>query len=80
MVKLGFSKEEIMSNLQRELEVIRKSTDTWVEAIVDYCQKYDLEESDVIPYISPVILGRIKDEASTLNLIKKNKEEVSLPF
>lgn len=81
MVRLGYSNEEKMSSLQKELESIRQHTETWLEAIVDYCQQYDLEETDVVPYLSPVIKERITEESRKRNLVKKTPgEEVTLPF
>lgn len=81
MIKLGYSKEEKMLSLQKDLEVRRKHNDTWLEAIVEYCQEYDLEESDVIPFLSPVILDRINEESKRLRLIKNSPgDSVSLPF
>lgn len=79
MVKLGFTKEEIMSNLQHKVEELYRHSETWVEAIVEYCQEFDLDETDVIPYLSPIMLDRLKKEAVLLKRLKRT-EEATLPF
>lgn len=80
MVKLGYTREEIMSNLQTQIEKIKQHNETWLESIVEYCQQFDLEETEVLQYLSPVLIDRIKKESLSLHLLKPNKDEVSLPF
>lgn len=70
MVKLGFSREEIMSSLQHKVEEFYEHSETWLEAIAEYCQEFDLEESEVIPYLSPVLLERLRSESINLKRIK----------
>lgn len=71
MVKLGFTKEEIMSSLQTRVEELRRHSETWLEAISEYCQEFDLEETEVAPYLSPVLIERLRSESINLNRIKK---------
>ena len=79
MVKLGFSKEEIMSSLQHKVEELYKNCDTWLEAVVEYCQEYDLEETEIAPYLSPVLLERLRSESVNLKRIK-SENIATLPF
>jgi len=79
MVKLGFSKEEIMSSLQHKVEELYKHCDTWLEAVVEYCQEYDLEETEIAPYLSPVLLERLRSESVNLKRIK-TENIATLPF
>lgn len=81
MVKLGYSREEIMSKLQSDIEELFIKHNSWLDSLVDYCERYDLEESEVTPYLSPVMIERIKDESLKLNMLKRsNFLEASLPF
>lgn len=79
MVKLGFTREEIMSSLQQKVEDLYKNCDTWLEAVAEYCQEYDLEETEVIPYLSPVLLERLRSESVGLKRIK-TENIATLPF
>lgn len=81
MVKLGYSREEIMSKLQSDVEVLFIIHDSWLDSLVAYCEQYDLAESEVTPYLSPVMIERIKEESLKLNMLKRsNFSEASLPF
>lgn len=81
MVKLGYSREEIMSKLQNDIEELYKSHNSWLDSVVEYCEKFDLEEIEVTPYLSPVMIERIKEESLKLNMLKRGGfSEASLPF
>ncbi len=81
MVKLGYTREEIMSQLQNDIEELHRNSETWLEAIIEYCTKHDLEESEIIQYLSPVMIERIRSESQKRNLFKRPPiDEVSLPF
>ena len=42
---------------------------SYMDAVVDLCEKLDIDPIDVKKFISPVIQGKIEAEAMTLNLI-----------
>jgi len=42
-----------------------------MDAVIDLCDKLDLDPTDVKKFISPVIQGKIEAEAMTLNLIPR---------
>jgi hypothetical protein len=42
-----------------------------MDAVVDLCDKLDIDPIDVKKFISPVIQGKIEAEAMTLNLIPR---------
>jgi len=44
---------------------------SYMDAVIDLCDKLDLDPLDVKKFISPVIQGKIEAEAMTLNLIPR---------
>lgn len=44
---------------------------SYMDAVVDLCDKLDIEPIDVKKFISPVIQGKIEAEAMMLNLIPR---------
>ena len=44
---------------------------SYMDAVIDLCDKLDLDPIDVKKFISPVIQGKIEAEAMTLNLIPR---------
>ena len=44
---------------------------SYMDAVIDLCDKLDLDPTDVKKFISPVIQGKIEAEAMTVNLIPR---------
>jgi hypothetical protein len=44
---------------------------SYMDAVIDLCDKLDLDPLDVKKFISPVIQGKIEAEAMMLNLIPR---------
>ena len=44
---------------------------SYIDAVIDLCDKLDLDPTDVKKFISPVIQRKIEAEAMTLNLIPR---------
>jgi len=44
---------------------------SYMDAVLDLCEKLDIDPIDVKKFVSPVIQGKIEAEAMTLNLIPK---------
>ena len=44
---------------------------SYMDAVIDLCDKLDLDPIDVKKFISPVIQGKIEAEAMMLNLIPR---------
>ena len=44
---------------------------SYMDAVVDLCEKLDIDPIDVKKFISPVIQGKIEAEAMMLNLIPR---------
>ena len=44
---------------------------SYMDAVLDLCDKLDIDPIDVKKFISPVIQGKIEAEAMTLNLIPR---------
>lgn len=77
---IGYKTEEIMLEIQNEVELNYKKSQSWIESLAEYCTKYDVEEHNIVKYLSPALVERIKSEAKQLNLIKKDKFDIELPF
>ena len=44
---------------------------SYMDAVLDLCDKLDIDPIDVKKFVSPVIQGKIEAEAMTLNLIPR---------
>ena len=44
---------------------------SYMDAVLDLCNRLDIDPIDVKKFVSPVIQGKIEAEAMTLNLIPK---------
>ena len=44
---------------------------SYIDAVIDLCDKLDIDPIDVKKFVSPVIQGKIEAEAMTLNLIPR---------
>ena len=44
---------------------------SYIDAVIDLCEKLDIDPIDVKKFISPVIQGKIEAEAMMLNLIPR---------
>jgi hypothetical protein len=44
---------------------------SYMDAVLDLCDKLDIDPTDVKKFVSPVIQGKIEAEAMTLNLIPR---------
>jgi hypothetical protein len=55
---------------------------SYINTIVDYCNKNNLEIENVIKLLNKSLLAKIECEAETLNLVskKKKKKHASLPI
>lgn len=58
-------------------ELVRTKKMEYIEAIVYYCEKNNLDEQDIKKYISDPIKNKIEAEAMKLNYLPKSNE---LPF
>lgn len=71
------SDHEKMFKTQEEIEEIYSKNGSWVEAVIEFCHLYDLGEDEVVPFLSPNLLSKIRDEAVQNKTIKV---ESTLPF
>ena len=50
---------------------VLETKQSYMDAVLDLCDKLDIDPIDVKKFVSPVIQGKIEAEAMTLNLIPK---------
>lgn len=52
-----------------DIEILRKSSENYLEAITRYCEQHNIEISTVTKLISPQIISKLTMEAYKLHLI-----------
>ncbi len=77
---IGYKTEEIMLEIQNDVEAKYALTNSWIDALSEYCIQYDVEETQIVQYLSPVLIKNIKQEAKSLNLIKRDNFDIEIPF
>jgi hypothetical protein len=77
---IGYKTEEIMLEIQNDVEAKYVLTNSWIDALSEYCIQYDVEETQIVQYLSPVLIKNIKQEAKSLNLIKRDNFDIEIPF
>lgn len=77
---IGYKTEEIMLEIQNDVEAKYVLTNSWIDALSEYCTQYDVEETHIVQYLSPVLIKNIKQEAKSLNLIKRDNFDIEIPF
>lgn len=50
---------------------------SYLESIIEFCEKYDLEHSTIKKLLTPNIISSLKREATDLNLIKTEIKKTS---
>lgn len=58
-------------------KLVRKHGQSYMEAVVEFCAKRELEPESIVPYLSDKIKREIAIEARRLHLLQKSAE---LPF
>lgn len=56
-----------------EIEKIYIKTESYVEAILEYCSEHEIEVETVKKYIDANLTAKIRNEAKKLHLIKKEE-------
>lgn len=62
------------------IEKVGVHTDSYIDAIVDYCTKRGIEIETIKKLLSPSLKDKIKVEAENLNLIKGSNGGGKLPI
>lgn len=55
------------------IEELHDNSFTYLEALAEFCRKFDIDEEKVAKYISPSLRDAIYEESVKLNLMKKDK-------
>ena len=68
-------------SLMIESLAVQNEEVSYINTIVDYCKKNNLEIENVIKLLNKSLLAKIECEAETLNLVskKRKKQNASLP-
>lgn len=75
---ISIPREEKMLMLQTEVEANYKLHNSWADSVCAYCNKYDIEEVDVVKYLSPFLIDVLKKEALKNKTVRLT--ENTLPF
>lgn len=61
------------TEFSQHIELFAIKTGSYIDAVVDYCEKKDIEIESIKKLLSPSLKEKIKAEAEDLNLITGNK-------
>jgi benzoyl-CoA reductase/2-hydroxyglutaryl-CoA dehydratase subunit BcrC/BadD/HgdB len=60
-------------NINHEIEkIVQDSKDGYIEAILTFCESYDLDPAYVAKHLSKPIIEKIRAEGELINLLKKS--------
>ena len=68
------SSEAFAKHIEHSVQVLRM---TYMDAVLDFCDKNRLEPDMIVPYLNTKIKTQIQHDAQKLHLIRKRRE---LPF
>lgn len=54
-----------------EFAVLNKKSDSYMSAIVSFCEEHEFEYSEVVKYISPALKEKIQLEAEESGMVKR---------
>ena len=61
------------NDFSQHIEKMANITNSYIDAVVDYCEKRDIEIESVKKLLSVSLKDKIKNEAEELNLLKGGK-------
>ena len=56
--------------------IVKEKKITYINAVVSYCEKNDIDPSSIGPLVNKSLKEKIKEEAEKLNLVKKSSTAV----
>ena len=62
----------------QEIEELNKKHDSYIDSIVEFCDKSGIEAEDITPLISVPLMEKIKNEAHDMNLLKTKRNFFSI--
>lgn len=74
MAFTAHSTEAFAKHIEHSVGVLKM---TYMDAVLDFCEKHRLEPDMIVPYLTTKIKTGIQKDAQRLHLIKKRRE---LPF
>lgn len=77
-IRRSFKCEDKMFQFQHTIETYRPQVDSYLEAIVSYCEDKGIDESEIVHLISPSLKQKIYKESKTAGLIVDNTREIEL--
>lgn len=73
------NKKEEMLKFQVEIvALVEKTNCSYIDAILLFCEMHDVEPERIPILLSPVLISKIEEEASDLNMIKDSKPKTRL--
>jgi len=70
--------EEALAKFHRTICEIRRNTDTFTEAIVEYCDHHQIDVEDIVSLVGPALKAEIEREAVESGLVKKTEQNFDL--
>jgi len=56
--------------------IVKEKKITYMDAVVSYCEKNDIDPSSIGPLVNKSLKEKIKEEAEKLNLVEKSSTAV----
>ena len=57
-------------------DIVKKKKITYMDAVISYCEKNDIDPSSIGPLVNKSLKEKIKEEAEKLNLVEKSSTAV----
>lgn len=68
----AFIDESVMLTFQKQLEHIRTGCDSWAEAIVEYCEYYNVDVEEIANLISDGLKAKMYEEGVASGTLKSD--------
>lgn len=70
--------EEALAQFHRTICEIRKNTDTFMEAIIEYCDHHQIDVEDIVSLVGPALKSEIEKEAVESGLVRKTERSFNI--
>lgn len=75
-MSIALTDVEKLMEVQTEICSLFDVHESWIEAATAYCEKYDLDEKELIPYLSQYLVDKITDEAIYNKTVKIKQDDI----
>lgn len=66
------------TELVEKLEILAHEGGSFIDAIIEFAERYEMETEDIASLLSRSFLQKLKEEAISYNLIKEKAENIDI--